>query len=267
MNKQQLHNPREARAAIRAGHWQEETIGVAPGYVQGNLVILPRDWADEFLRFCLFNPKPCPIIGMTEPGDPIVRAAGRDVDLRTDLGRYRVWRDGVLVEEPRSIADLWTEDLVGFVIGCSLSFEHALMENGIMLRHHIEPGQGVGIYKTNIDCTPAGRFKGPMVVSMRPLKPADAIRAIQVCSRFPSVHGAPVHFGDPAAIGIKDVYTSDFGYDGGKIELRKDEVPVFWACGVTPQAAVLESKPPLCITHVPGYMLVTDLSNNSLASF
>lgn len=267
MDKKHLGNPREARAAIRAGRWRGDTIGVAPGYVQGNLVILPRDWADEFLRFCHYNPKPCPIVGMTEPGDPIARTLGHDVDLRSDLGRYRIWRDGEMVEEVASLEGLWTDDLVGFVIGCSLSFEQALMDNGIVLRHHVEPGQGVGVYRTNIDCTPAGRFKGKLVVSMRPLQPADAIRAVQICSRFPSVHGAPVHFGDPAAIGIADVYRSDFGYDGGLIELRAGEVPVFWACGVTPQSAVLDSRPPLCITHVPGYMLVTDVPNHSLASF
>lgn len=253
----------EARSAIRSGAYNGQTAGMAPGHVQGNLAILPKDWADDFLRFCHFNPKPCPVIGMTEPGSPRVPMLGADIDLRTDLPRYRVWREGELVDEVDDIRGLWREDLVGFVIGCSFSFEQALIEAGIPLPH-IEQGRNVAMYRTNIACMPAGRFSGPMVVSMRSMKPADAIRAIQICSRFPNVHGAPVHFGDPAAIGIGNLDQPDYG---DVVEVRPGEVPVFWACGVTPQAVLRQSKPPFCITHAPGAMLITDLLNNQLASF
>lgn len=254
---------RKARGAIRSGAYKGQTAGMAPGHVQGNLAILPRDWADDFLRFCHFNPKPCPLIGMTEPGDARVPMLGVDIDLRTDLPRYRVWREGELVDEVDDIRRLWRDDLVGFVIGCSFSFEQALIEAGIPMRH-IEQGRNVAMYRTNIACIPAGRFSGPMVVSMRSMTPADAIRAIQICSRFPSVHGAPVHFGDPAAIGIGDLERPDYG---DTVEIRAGEVPVFWACGVTPQAVLRQSRPPLCITHAPGAMLITDLLNNQLATF
>jgi uncharacterized protein YcsI (UPF0317 family) len=251
-----------ARAKIRAGEYDGQTSGMAPGYVQGNLAVVPRDWAFEFLQFCYFNPKPCPLIGMTEPGKPVVPALGAGIDLRTDLPRYRVWRDGELAEEVTDLSSLWRGDLVGFVIGCSFSFEQALLDDGIRLRH-IEQERNVPMYETNIACTPAGRLKGPMVVSMRPMKPADAIRAVQICSRFPNVHGAPVHFGNPAAIGIHDISRPDYG---DVAEVPEGEVPVFWACGVTPQAVLRESRMPFCITHAPGSMLITDIKNNQLAA-
>lgn len=253
----------EVRSTIRSGAYNGQTSGMAPGHVQGNLAILPKDWADEFLRFCHFNPKPCPLIGMTEPGDPLVPMLGKDIDLRSDLPRYRVWRNGEMVEELDNIKSLWRDDLVGFVIGCSFSFEQALMDAGIPLPH-IEQGRSVAMYRTNIACAPAGRLSGPTVVSMRSMKPSDAIRAIQICTRFPNVHGAPVHFGDPAAIGIADLDRPDYG---DTVEIRPGEVPVFWACGVTPQAVLRESQPPFCITHAPGAMLITDLLNNQIATF
>jgi uncharacterized protein YcsI (UPF0317 family) len=251
------------RAKIRSGAYRGQTSGMAPGHVQGNLAILPKAWADDFLQFCHFNPKPCPVIGMTEPGDPRVPMLGADLDLRTDLPRYCVWRDGEMVEEVDDIRQFWRDDLVGFVIGCSFSFEQALIEAGIPLPH-IEQGRNVAMYRTNIACRPAGRFSGPVVVSMRSMTPANAIRAIQVCSRFPNVHGAPIHFGDPAAIGIADLDRPDWG---DVVEVRNGEVPVFWACGVTPQAVLRDSKPPFSITHAPGAMLITDLLNNQLAAF
>jgi uncharacterized protein YcsI (UPF0317 family) len=253
----------EARLAIRDGRHLGATAGMAPGFVQGNLAILPRDLAADFLRFCQLNPKPCPIIGMSEPGSALVPTLGVDLDLRTDLSLYRVWRHGELVEECTNICHVWRDDLVAFVIGCSFSFEEALLEDGIPLRH-IACGDNVAMWRTNIACTPAGPFAGPMVVSMRPLKAADAIRAIQITSRFPAVHGAPVHIGRPDLIGISDITTPDYG---DAVAIMDDELPVFWACGVTPQAVIASIRPPFAITHAPGCMLVTDLRNIRMAAF
>lgn len=250
-----------ARNAIRAGQWTSHTSGLAPGHVQGNVVILRAADADDFLRFCQRNPKPCPLLAVSEPGEPLLPTLGADVDIRFDVPRYRVWRKGELVAEPTAIDELWQPDFVTFVIGCSFSFEQALLDAGIPLRH-VANGRNVAMYRTNIATTPAGRFHGPLVVSMRPMTAANAIRAIQVTSRLPNVHGAPVHFGDPAEIGIADLAKPDFG---DPVEILPGEVPVYWACGVTPQAAVMEAKPELCITHAPGFMLVTDRLNHQLA--
>ena len=249
-----------ARHACRAGN-SATTAGVANGYVQGNLAILPEKFASAFHRFCQLNPKPCPIIGMSDVGNPKIPALGLDLDIRTDLPRYRVWKDGEVIEEPTNIIAHWRDDLVAFVIGCSYSFEEALLADDIPIRH-IERGLRVPMYRTNIACASAGPFAGPMVVSMRPLKPADAIRAVQITSRFPSVHGAPVHLGLPQSIGIADIAKPDYG-DAVPIEVN--EIPVFWACGVTPQAVIAAAKVPFAITHAPGLMLVTDLKNKHLA--
>ncbi|MBU4609840.1 putative hydro-lyase [Achromobacter sp. GG226] len=251
----------EARLRIRAGGHLGQTAGMAPGHVQGNLAILPADLASDFLRFCQRNPKPCPLIGVSEPGDPFLPTLGVDVDIRTDLPRYRVWRDGVMTDEPTDIRALWRDDLVSFLIGCSFSFEEAMLLNGLPVRH-IEQGSNPPMYRTNLMTQPAGPFHGPVVVSMRPMKTAEAIRAIEVTSRFPSVHGSPVHFGNPAEIGIADLYSPDYG---DMVEIRDGEIPVFWACGVTPQAVVAAAKPVFCITHSPGHMLITDLINARLA--
>ena len=210
-----------------------------------------RDFAGKarraFHRFCQLNPKPCPIIGISEAGNPGIPSLGIDLDIRTDLPRYRrVRRDGKLIEEPTDILAHWRDDLVAFVIGCSFSFEHALMADGLTIRH-IEQGCNVPMYRTNVPCAPAGPFAGPLVVSMRPFNPADAIRAIQITTRFPAVHGAPVHFGDPAQIGISDIAKPDYG---DAVTIRPDEVPVFWACGVTPQSIILQSRPDFAITLV-----------------
>lgn len=250
----------QVRAACRAGVYTGPTPGLALGFVQANLVILPRDWAFDFLLFCQRNPKPCPVLDVTEPGSPEARLVAPGSDLRTDLPAYRVWRNGELVEEPNEITSHWRDDLVSFVIGCSFTFENALMAAGVPVRH-IEQGANVPMYRTNIDCKPAGRFSGPLVVSMRPLLPAQAVKATQVCSRFPRAHGAPVHIGDPGAIGISDIAQPDFG---DAVEVRAGELPVFWACGVTPQAAVMSAKPPLAITHKPGHMFLTDLKDTDL---
>ena len=250
------------RLRIRAGDFSGTTAGLAPGYVQANLVILPMALAHDFLRFAQANPKPCPVLAVSEPGDPRLPGLGADLDIRSDLPRYRVWRRGELVEEPFDLFDVWGDDLVSFALGCSFSFEEALVEDGIELRH-ITCGSNVPMYRTNIPCAPAGPFAGPLVVSMRPLKPNDAIRAIQITSRFPSVHGAPIHIGLPETIGIKDLAKPDYG---DAVPVESDELPVFWACGVTPQAVIAEVRPDFSITHAPGCMLITDLRNTQLAS-
>jgi uncharacterized protein YcsI (UPF0317 family) len=253
---------RTERFRMRQGLFTGPTSGLAPGNVQANLVILPKDLANDFLRFAQANPRPCPVLGVTEVGDPRLPMLGEDLDLRTDLPRYRVWRHGELTEEPTDISHLWRDDLVGFAIGCSFSFEEALIEDGIEVRH-IACGSNVPMYRTNVDCVPAGVFHGKLVVSMRPMKPADAIRAVQVTSRFPSVHGAPVHIGLPELIGIRDIAVPDYG---DAVPVGADELPVFWACGVTPQSVIAEVKPDFCITHAPGSMLITDLRNTRLAA-
>jgi uncharacterized protein YcsI (UPF0317 family) len=253
----------QARHAIREGRWTQHTSGLADGYVQGNLVILRKAHADDFLRYCQRNPKPCPVLAVSEPGRPDLPALGADLDVRTDLPRYRVWRSGEVVDSPTDIRDLWQGDLVTFVIGCSFSFEQALLDAGLPLRH-VAQGRNVAMYRTSVATEPAGPFEGPLVVTMRPFSPQDAIRAVQVTSRFPDVHGAPVHIGDPAQIGIADLSRPDYG---DAVELLPGELPVFWACGVTPQAAIEKARPEFCITHAPGAMLITDLLNHQLASF
>ena len=253
----------EARLIIRSGTHTEHTSGLAHGYVQGNLCILPLEHATDFAAFCQRNPRPCPLIGIGAPGDPHLPTLAEDLDIRTDVPRYRVFRDGRLTDEPTDIKELWRDDLVSFVLGCSFSFEQALIEAGVSLRH-LECCKNVAMYKTNIDTVPAGRFGGKMVVSVRPLNPADAIRAIQITSRLPNVHGAPIHVGLPELIGIGDLEQPFAGDPPG---IRDDELPVFWACGVTLQVAVEQARPPLCITHKPGAMLITDLLNTSLAVF
>ena len=250
-----------ARLAIRTGSYRGATSGLAPGFVQGNLAILPQALAGDFLRFCQLNPKPCPLIGTSAPGDPRVRELGEDLDIRTDLPRYRVWKNGELVAEPEDIREFWRDDLVSFVIGCSFSFEEALMAEGIEVRH-ITRGCNVPMYRTSIATQGAGPFHGPMVVSMRPLTPRDAIRAVQITTRFPSVHGAPVHIGKPEMIGINDINKPDYG---DPVDVGSDELPVFWACGVTPQSVIATVKPEFCITHYPGSMLVTDRKNTEFA--
>lgn len=253
----------EARLAARNGHLDQHTSGWAMGHVQGNVVILPSTLAWDFMRYCQRNPKPCPLLAVSEPGNPALPTLGDGIDIRTDLPRYRVWREGKVATEPTDIRSLWRDDFVTFVIGCSFSFEEALIAEGISLRH-VEQQRNVAMYRTNIATEPAGPFSGPMVVSMRPMSSTNAIRAVQITSRLPSVHGAPVHIGDPAQIGIADLAKPDYG---DAVEVREGELPVFWACGVTPQAALVQAKVPLAITHAPGAMLITDLLNRQLAAF
>ena len=250
----------QLRQAARRGELSGPTPGLAAGYVQANLVIVPRELAFDFLLFCHRNPKPCPLLDVTEPGSAEPTSVARGADLRTDLPRYRVYMNGELADEPTSLIDWWRDDLVAFLLGCSFTFENSLTAAGVPVRH-VEMGRNVPMYRTNIACRPAGKFQGPMVVSMRPMTPAQAVTATQVCSRFPRAHGAPIHFGDPSAIGIRDLNRPDFG---DSVELRSGEVPVFWACGVTPQAVAMEAKPPFLITHKPGHMFVTDLRDTDL---
>jgi uncharacterized protein YcsI (UPF0317 family) len=251
----------EFRLRVRQGLHLGHTTGFATGYVQANLVVLPSRHAEDFLLYCQRNPKPCPLLARGEPGDYRLAELGADLDVRTDAPRYRVFRDGALVEEVTDIRPMWTADLVAFALGCSFSFEEALLADGLEVRH-ITLGRNAPMFRTSIPTVAAGPFDGPMVVTMRPFRPKEAIRAIQITSRYAQVHGAPVHFGDPAAIGIADLSRPDFG---DAVPLERGEVPVFWACGVTPQVALEAAKPKLCITHAPGCMLVTDWLNSHLA--
>lgn len=246
--------PRDLREKIRTGKWRGVTSGIAPGYVQANLAILPKDLAFDFLLFCQRNPKPCPLLEVVDAGsaEPAITAPGSDI--RTEVPGYRIYRDGELTAEVDSLVDHWQDDLVSFLLGCSFSFETAMTEAGIPLRHQ-ELGRNVAMYITNIPTTPAGVFSGPMVVSMRPVKREQIVRAVQVTTRFPDTHGAPVHIGDPSAIGIGNLAQPDFG---DAVEVLPGEEPVFWACGVTPQAVALNCKPSLMITHAPGKMFITD---------
>lgn len=255
------HSPGELRALIRAGEWNGATAGLAPGYVQANLAILPRELAFDFFLFCQRNPKPCPLLEVLEPGQVEPRLTAPGADLSTDVPRYRVFREGVMDGEEEDIRSLWRGDLVSFLLGCSFSFEAALLKAGVPLRHLAE-GKNVSMYLTSIETSPAGMFSGPLVVSMRPIHHSQVVRAVQVTSRYPAVHGAPVHIGDPSAIGIEDIARPDYG---DPVAIRDGEVPVFWACGVTPQAAALRSVPSLMITHSPGHMFITDLRDDDLA--
>ncbi|RLC77329.1 MAG: putative hydro-lyase [Chloroflexi bacterium] len=255
--------PREIREKIRRGEWTGPTPGLAPGYAQANLVVLPKEWAFEFLLFCQRNPKPCPVLDVTEVGSPHPARVAPDADLRTDIPKYRIYRYGQLEAEVTEITDYWRDDLVAFLIGCSFTFEAALMAAGIPVRH-IEEGRNVPMYITNIECVPAGPFRGPMVVSMRPIPYEKVPKAVTITARYPKVHGAPIHIGDPSAIGIEEINEPDFG---DAVTIKPGEAPVFWACGVTPQVVAREAKPELMITHSPGHMFITDVRNEELADF
>jgi uncharacterized protein YcsI (UPF0317 family) len=250
------------RRQVREGRISGHTSGLAADLVQGNLVVLPAAEAAGFDAFCRANPAPCPVLARSAPGDFRLPALGEDLDLRTDIPRYRVWRDGALVEERRDIAALWQPDFVAFVLGCSFSFEWALLEAGIPLKH-VAQGRNVGMWRTNRLAVPAGGFGGPVVVSMRPIPARLVERAAAITARFPRVHGAPLHAGDPSALGIDDP-TLQHPHEGDAVPLAPGEVPMFHACGVTPQAALAAARPALCITHSPGAMLITDLRNAQL---
>ncbi|MEM5404653.1 MULTISPECIES: putative hydro-lyase [Paraburkholderia] len=253
--------PYEFRHAVRNGTFRGPTAGHCGDFAQANLAILPEAHAHDFLRFCHANPRACPLLGVGEPGDYRIDALGHDLDIRTDVPAYNIYRDGRLAERVESLKDFWRQDFVVFAIGCSFSFEAMLAREGIPLRH-VEEGRNVSMYRTNIPNRRAGVFGGELVVSMRPMRGADAIRAVQVTSRYPGVHGAPVHIGTPAELGIEDLANPDFG---DPVTIRDGELPVFWACGVTPQTALMAAHLPLAIAHAPGHMLMTDITNTSLA--
>ena len=244
----------QLRLAARSGELSTPTPGLARGYVQANLVTVPQELAFDFLLFCQRNPKPCPLLDVTEPGDPEPKQIAPGADLRTDLPAYCIWHHGEMEEEVNDLTRYWREDLVSFLIGCSFTFENALLNAGLPIRH-IEMGRNVPMYRTNIQCRRAGKFHGPLVVSMRPMLPEQAIRATTICARFPLSHGTPIHFGDPAAIGISEIDRPDYG---DAVDIHPGEIPVFWACGVTPQAVAVASKLPFLITHKPGHMFVSD---------
>ena len=247
-------NPHEIRGLIRKGKLVRQSGGLASGYVQANLAVLPQSSAFDFLLFCQRNPKPCPLLEVIEPGgiEPALTTPGADI--RTDAAGYRVYENGELTAEIDTLDGYWRDDLVSFLLGCSFSFEAAMVDAGIPLRHQ-EQGKNVAMYITNIPTAPAGVFSGPMVVSMRPIKREQVVRAVQVTSRFPATHGAPIHIGSPTDIGVHDLANPDFG---DPIDVLHGEDPVFWACGVTPQAVALNCKPPLMITYAPGKMFITD---------
>ena len=254
--------PKEIRQAIRQGRYTGGTAGLAPGYVQANLVILPEREAYDFLVFCQRNPKPCPLIEVTDPGSPEPAGLAPGADLRSDVPRYRIYRDGRLETEVTDITQEWREDSVAFLLGCSFTFESALLQAGVPVRH-IEESRIVPMFRTSLACRPAGRFRGPMVVSMRPIPAPLVPRAVTVTARYPMAHGSPLHIGDPARIGIADVHKPDWGEPP---TILPGEEPVFWACGVTPQAVALEARLPLVITHAPGHMFITDLPDHALAA-
>ena len=247
-------SPQNLRQSIRNGQFCQPTSGFAPGHIQTNVAILPKQYAFDFLLFCQRNPKPCPLIEVLEPGEFEAKITAPGSDLRTDVPLYRVYTNGILTDETQNIKPLWQDDYVTFLLGCSFSFETALINNGIQLAH-IDNCINVSMYITNIPTTPSGAFSGPLVVSMRSIPSELVVRSVQVTSRFPDVHGSPIHIGDPAKIGIKDLNYPDFG---DPPLIKPGETPVFWACGVTPQSVAMNSKPSIMITHSPGHMFVTD---------
>lgn len=249
----------ELRSQIRENQFTRPTAGYAPGYTQANLVILPTDLAYDFLLFCQRNPKSCPLIEVTESGSPIPKITSPNADLRYDLPKYFIYKKGELVDEVSDIGDYWQDDFVSFLIGCSFTFENPLIDNGLTIRH-IEEKRNVPMYVTNLPCQEAGVFHGNTVVSMRPFLPNDVIRAVEVTSRFPSVHGSPIHIGNPEEIGIQNITKPNFG---DAVTVKEGEIPVFWACGVTPQSIAISSKPEIMITHAPGHMFITDVRESS----
>lgn len=254
--------PKEVWQLIREGKITVPTAGMCAGYAQANLVILPRTYAEDFKEFARKNPKPCPILEIMD-GSPLVHDMGEGANIVTDIPKYFIYKNGVKTDEVTDASAYWEDDFVGFLIGCSFSFEEALLKAGIDVRH-ISQGCNVPMFKSNIPCEPAGVFEGPVVVSMRPMTPEDAKKAKEITDKYPNVHGGPIQIGNPEEIGIKDINHPDYG---DAVEIREGEIPVFWACGVTPQAAVENAKPPIVITHAPGYMFITDVPNDQLNDY
>ena len=251
-----FRTPAELRAACRSGAYDGPTSGHAQGFVQANMVILPAADAVDFTEFCRRNPKPCPVLEILDAGDPEPKSSAPGADVRTDLSRYRVFRDGEPAGEATDVSELWRGDLVTFLLGCSFTAEEALIAAGLEPRHIAETGI-VPMYRTTRAAAPAGRFRGPVVVSMRPYAPADARRAAEITERYPMAHGGPLQIGDPDGLGIADIAAPEYG---APVTMLDGELPVFWACGVTPQAALENARPELAITHAPGHMFVSDLT-------
>lgn len=249
----------QVRAAIRSGDYAGHTAGLAAGKLQCNLAILPERYALDFLRFCQRNPKPCPLVGVGDTGNPMLPTLGHDIDIRTDVSKYRVFKDGMMVDELTDISAIWQDDLVTVALGCSFTFENALLRNGIPVRH-IDTGRNVPMFRSNIDLAPAGPFAGQMVVTMRPIPAAQVAEAKTISGAFPQAHGAPIAVGDPALIGITDLQNPDWG---DAVDIHPGEVPVYWACGVTPQNVLMSAQLPLCITHSPGHMLIADVAEDA----
>lgn len=254
-------HPREIRADIRAGRLTGVTAGLGQNYVQCNLAVLPKAQAYDFLLFCQRNPKPCPLVEVCDAGSSEPLGVAPGADLRTDIAKYRIFESGELKAEVDDARAYWRDDLVAFLLGCSFTFEWALMEAGVKL-WHVENGKGVAMFRTSLACRPAGVFHGPVVVSMRPIPAGQLSKVVTASARYPGAHGAPVHIGDPSAIGIADIMRPDYGDPQA---FGPGDVPVFWACGVTPQAVALAAKVPFMITHSPGHMFVTDMPNAALA--
>ena len=254
--------PAQVRAQIRSGEIDFPTAGMCRGYAQANLVILPPEYAADFEEFAKKNPFPCPILEVIK-GTPNTHAMGEGGNIVTDIPRYRIYENGVFTKELTDASAYWKDGYVGFLIGCSFSFEEALMAAGIEVRH-IAQGRNVPMYKTNIPTVKVGPFEGPMVCSMRPMSPENAQKAYDITLKMPNVHGAPAHMGDPAEVGVADVMQPDYGE---AVDIYEGEISVFWPCGVTPQAAIEHAKPPIVITHAPGHMFITDIVNTELNDF
>lgn len=249
----------EVRAAIRSGQYRSHTAGLGRGYLQANLAIMPEAYALDFMRYCQRNPKPCPLTGVSDTGNPSMFTMGSDIDIRTDIPAYNVYREGKLDGSVTDITDIWQDDFVVFALGCSFTFEHALQKAGIAL-WHIDNDKTVPMFRSNIDTVPAGPFSGKMVVSMRAIPEARVREAVDISRRYPLAHGAPVFWGDPERLGISDISAPDWG---DPAPVPKGHVPVFWACGVTPQVAIEAARLPICITHKPGHMLITDIAEDA----
>lgn len=263
MKNLEFASPQEVRKLFKKDEIVKPTAGVARGYAQANLIVLPKELAFEFMLFAYRNPKPCPLLDVLEPGqfEPFMTTPGADI--RNDLPKYRIYENGELKKEVTSINEYWRDDLVSFLLGCSFTFEDALLKADIPIRH-IEEDKNVPMFITNIETNEAGRFSGPLVVTMRPLASSLISKAVQISGEYEEVHGAPVHIGNPEEIGINDINNPDFG---DAVNVKENEIPVFWACGVTPQAVIMKSELPFVITHSPGYMFITDIKNEDLSNY
>ena len=255
-----LMHPQEVKKLIREGKIDFQTSGMCNGYAQANLCILPKEYAFDFLLFCMRNPKPCPVLEVGDVGSREIKTMADGGDICKDFPKYRIWKNGVLEKEVTDISEYWQDDYVYFLIGCSFSFESELLEADIPVRH-IQEGRNVPMFNTNIKLQSAGKFHGNMVVSMRPIPDELVVKSVNVTAAMPRVHGAPVHIGNPESIGIKDVTKPDYG---DSVTINEGETPVVWACGVTPQNVIMQTKPPIAITHAPGHMFITDVKNSSL---